>query len=523
MQITEARDLDSITFIGAGIATSYALLSLLKEMGQKSANRKLKIRVIDKYPELFTGIPYGERSGKSVLLINALESFIPEPHRGVFVDWLKANKDALINEFLNAGGGKADKWLKDNLSSINKGEWDGLFVPRFFFGKYISQMAQASIDGACKKDIIEFKFSTEEVIDVKREGSHFHIETKSGNGFYSDSVILSVGSLPTRKIYGDQSLVLNDRYLVLNDIYKKSLPDNLKTLKSFIHQDSQKRIDFLLLGANASGLEFLYKTMDEAEIRDVLDSVTVLSSQGIMPDSHVDCDGLEKFHPNHLTSLGSDGSLTAEKIADAAYKDIQKARELSLGAASTVGVISKEVGALLSRLGPEEARSFACLHGNNIGRMQRCAGSHYTSSLDELMGLTEYRHIAGRFSNLESDKANNGLVLEYKDTKSGEVVRHPKVFNVVINCMGATDLDSKDTPVLFKNLIASELVIPNGSGIGFEVNPDFEASENFYVLGPLLAGNVIDGKPLWHLEHCGRIIWSSTLMIDRFIQKALPV
>jgi hypothetical protein len=24
-------------------------------------------------------------------------------------------------------------------------------------------------------------------------------------------------------------------------------------------------------------------------------------------------------------------------------------------------------------------------------------------------------------------------------------------------------------------------------------------------MGPLLAGNVINGSPVWHMEHCGRI------------------
>jgi hypothetical protein len=32
-----------------------------------------------------------------------------------------------------------------------------------------------------------------------------------------------------------------------------------------------------------------------------------------------------------------------------------------------------------------------------------------------------------------------------------------------------------------------------------------EAAPGFYVMGPLLAGNVIDGSPVWHMEHCGRI------------------
>jgi len=32
-----------------------------------------------------------------------------------------------------------------------------------------------------------------------------------------------------------------------------------------------------------------------------------------------------------------------------------------------------------------------------------------------------------------------------------------------------------------------------------------EAARGLFALGPLLAGNVISGMPVWHLEHCGRI------------------
>ena len=86
--------------------------------------------------------------------------------------------------------------------------------------------------------------------------------------------------------------------------------------------------------------------------------------------------------------------------------------------------------------------------------------------------------------------------------------------------MGATDFVSEDTPELLKNLIERNLLIPNDSGIGFDVNTDFEASKDLFILGPLLAGNVIDDKPLWHLEHCGRIIWSSSKMAQKWAKKA---
>jgi uncharacterized NAD(P)/FAD-binding protein YdhS len=37
------------------------------------------------------------------------------------------------------------------------------------------------------------------------------------------------------------------------------------------------------------------------------------------------------------------------------------------------------------------------------------------------------------------------------------------------------------------------------------VNDEMEASPGLFVLGPLLAGNVVNGTAIWHVEHCGRI------------------
>ena len=35
---------------------------------------------------------------------------------------------------------------------------------------------------------------------------------------------------------------------------------------------------------------------------------------------------------------------------------------------------------------------------------------------------------------------------------------------------------------------------------------NMQASKNLYIAGPLLAGNKIEDKVFWHLEHCVRII-----------------
>jgi hypothetical protein len=33
----------------------------------------------------------------------------------------------------------------------------------------------------------------------------------------------------------------------------------------------------------------------------------------------------------------------------------------------------------------------------------------------------------------------------------------------------------------------------------------------------LLAGNVIENNAVWHVEHCGRILWTSGLLSEKLI------
>jgi uncharacterized NAD(P)/FAD-binding protein YdhS len=81
--------------------------------------------------------------------------------------------------------------------------------------------------------------------------------------------------------------------------------------------------------------------------------------------------------------------------------------------------------------------------------------------------------------------------------------------------VGSTNLANKNIPELLKNLIEKGYCKPNDSKIGFEVNELLEASDNLHIVGPLLAGNVFDGKAVWHVEHCGRIIWLSQVLSEK--------
>jgi uncharacterized NAD(P)/FAD-binding protein YdhS len=500
-----------ITFIGSGIAMVYTLIKFLETLYKTGSTKILEINIIEKYPEFFFGIPYGKRSGKSVLLINSLRAFLPKEERSIFIEWLKVNKDRLLEGYLIAGGEESKRWLDNNIADIDDDLWDDLFIPRSFFGEYIHAKVNESIKQAEKKGLIKTTYIVSEAIDILKHPGITEIKLDTGKSLFSKEIVLCVGSLPPKKIYSENLHFEDNDFLLINDIYNEDLGSNFDKIENFLLNRKNNETNVLIVGANASSLETIYKLNNKKEVNGAITNYIVLSTHGKMPDSEIDLPLKEKFIPENLMSLQNKVNITAKEIADAAFKDIDLSDKINLGAASTVDVISKAFGVLLNKLSIEELEIFACKYGNEIGRKQRCAGVHYTSVVDKLKESNKFIHIAGKYSDIIKGSDSN-YKFEFIDSKTTHKHIFPKNIHLVVNCIGSIDLENENTPILLKNLLDKKYIIANKSKIGLKVNDTFKASENIYVSGPLLAGNVIEGKPLWHLEHCGRIIWSSNLV-----------
>ncbi|GGD41076.1 FAD/NAD(P)-binding protein [Muriicola marianensis] len=507
-----------ILYVGAGIATSFSLLKLLENLKEHPPQFPISIGVIDKYSEFFKGIPYGKRSGDSVLLINALQAFLPQPQREAYVAWLNAHKEELVSHFLQAGGSRAQKWLTDNQACLEKGQWDELFVPRSFFGQYIEEKVLNAVAEAEKSGRVSIDYHVGEVSDIEKTSGGFDLILDNGSMLHSRKVVLSIGSLPNTRLPGVEVSDKKGEFMTVHSIYDYELDHVLTELQTFLDNRQSQETNVLVIGANASGLETLYKFTDLPSLDEKISRYFVLSTHGVMPDAEIDPEGMDSFVPKHLQALQSRESLTAKEIAEATFKDLDLAESIPLGAATTVGIISRGFGSLLSKLSPEELANFACFYGNEIGRRQRCAGQHYISSVEELKKAGRLTHIAGRYERLKGDNKGHAI-LTYTDTHSGKQVELEEPLHLVINCIGSTNLTREDIPPLMSNLIRKGYIKPNASNIGISVNAQLEASRGIHVIGPMLAGNVVKGSALWHLEHCGRIIWTSELLADIVTEK----
>lgn len=506
---------EDITFIGSGISTSFTVLHLLEKIKTKKDHSFLNISIIDKYKEFNTGIPYGSRSGFSVLLITSLRNFLPEPELGYFLKWLKKNKEWLIEGFLKEGGQLSKEWVLNHTTKIKNNEWEDLFIPRRFFGHYINQKVKENIQNLANEGKVKVTYIIGNVIDIEHAKNTWTAILEDTSKVCSSKLVLSIGSLPTNTLWRDKDIVQDDNLLFINNPYKLELSKTLNKIREHVSNKKNQVSNVVIIGANASGLEMLYKMNDDDAISNGINSFTVLSTQGLLPDAVIDYEKLSFYSPNALKSLVKHDSLTAKEIADAAFKDLDNAKKIKLGAATTVGIVSSAFGSLLSKLNTRELKNFACYYGNEIGRRQRVAGLHYSNTVQTLKNEKRFQHIAGRFSNMKN--INTQYFLEYLETATKKNRLMNKPIDIIVNCAGGMNLTMNKIPALLKNILLKEYIKANESNIGIEVNDELEASPDLHIIGPLLAGNVIENHAVWHVEHCGRIVALSEILAKKLI------
>ena len=524
--VIEAIDNESneadVTFIGSGISSSFTLLNYLDNLKKNNFITTTKIDIIDKSGEFTTGIPYGSRSGFSVLLITSLRDFLPEPELTNFIEWLNNNKGWLLDKFKKEGGVLSVNWLDKHSKQLENNDWKDLFIPRNFFGKYLIEKIKRKIEILQIQGIVKVNYIDAKVLDLNKKEEGFELLLNNNEKLESKKVIMSVGSLPINYLWGSKSLIKKDNLLLLNNPYKPTLSSSFDSISSFIKKRPLKqKLNVLIVGTNASGLELLYKLNDLDEIGKRVNKFTFLSTQGLIPNAAVDEERKERFNPSNLIELQYKEKLTAKDIAQAAHKDLDYAEEIDLGAASTVAKISSSFGKLLSRLDQNELREFACKYGNEIGRRQRCAGDHYLETIDVLKKQHKFDHIAGKFIDIK--ETDQEIFLEYLDTETQKNIILDEPVHIIINCVGSMNFKNENIPLFFKNVIKKGYCVPNQTQIGFDVNSNFETTANLHVIGPLLAGNIIDNKPIWHVEHCGRIMWLSKLLVVKVFNQQLTL
>jgi uncharacterized NAD(P)/FAD-binding protein YdhS len=506
-----------IAIVGSGIACSRTICELAGRL--KDSPRRgemLRIAVIEKEGEMWNGIPYGRRSTVGALAFQKLQEFLDEPERSCYIEWLVANADQWLKTFREGGGPGAAKWIADNQSLMEQDKWGELYLPRFLFGMYVSSQVARAVEELASAGLASVTPIHGEATEIRRmSDGHYAIAVEDGNAGVSVKaarVVLAIGSPPQRSIHSE--LVagrLGQTHI--DNIYSPSEDLTLQKMRQALAPLPDRRMgNILIVGSNASSLEVLYLIAYRPEIRSVISSVVVLSRNGLLP--YEICDRTVQFELTALDSLCESSYFSAADLMAAITCDVRRAEELKLNIADLRDAVGAAVSRSTALLSLSEQKKFICEHGVHYSRMMRRAGRDTRGAAEELVRAGLITLVKGDLRRLEPSPSGAGLLsATYATAGCPAEITHPVPFSLTVNCGGFEELDLCSSR-LINSLVENELCYVNSTKRGFLINDRLEASENVYVIGPLVAGNFNDTVRLWHAESASRIVSLAKLLAD---------
>lgn len=506
----EKENIYDLAFVGSGIACTYTIIQFMNLIEQAPLKQKIKILIIDKADEFWVGIPYGKRSGFNSLIITSLKDFLSIDELELFKTWLQQNISWIFKNFMRRNGKLSSDWLKNNKKKFAENNWDDIYLPRYIFGYFLRERVTILLESAVKKNVLDYKLLKAEVTDIHKTDAIYKLTL---NDNFSNSqeiecgkIILSIGSPPKKNLYSAGNYKLLSGVHIIEDLYQPKMELNVKLIHETLKKSENKmQNNILIVGSNASALEAVYNIMDISGMENLINKFYFLSHNGSFPyRSHNDTVNLNDFTLATLNSLKKSSNITSKQILEAVKKDIELIKTQNVNIAEIICKVSNLINELVVRLSPSQQKIFVTKHGVEIGKFQRKAGKEYCDVVDNLSLVNKLENLKGKFGEFVYQEEKLAHI-EYVESHTLVKKTFDKPLKFIINCCGFEDLTTNSSSDLIINLITNNICRTNTSKRGFMVNENFEADNNFFIMGPLLAGNSNKQTMIWHVESCTRI------------------
>jgi uncharacterized NAD(P)/FAD-binding protein YdhS len=508
-----------IAIVGSGVSCSYTVISYISLLLNQIPKQPLRLAIIDKDGVGWVGVPYGQRNGQHSLIISSLKEFLPQPELDNFKHWLNQNYQWVFDTAERGMGLLSSKWFDNHQPEMSAGDWDELFVPRYAFGLYLKGRISELLQQAQACGAIEYSLVTAEVTDLQQVDGLYQIEMDANEGrssLMAQKVILAIGSPPNKNIsFVDDSA---QGLCYIDNMYEPSQSLNIDLIiKTLQNSHSPEQNQVLIIGSNASALETIYSLSNNIDAVKLINKFIVISNGGF-PSRICPTVSTDVYEAQYLKALAKSPDLTAKDILEAVKQDVAMALAQNETVGSTYATISKRVIEALHLLSAAEQSLFVTKYGVEIGKHQRRAGSDYLNVVEQLMSAGKLDLIKGKFIKT-SRLSNEQHGFEFLDASTQEKQVFSTPLRVVVNCAGFQDL-TKSSSTLIENLIQRGICTPNDSNNGFYVNENFEANQNLYLVGPLVAGNINHKFKIWHAESCARIVGISQQLAEILVQNS---
>jgi len=511
-----------IAILGGGISSSLTLLHLIRNLlSLNRPQKEISIVVVEKQNEFWKGFPYGKRSSINSLTITTLGEFVPEKEKKSFIGWLDSTQDKWIGLLKTHGGDASVKWIENNYPMIQKKQWDEIYIPRFLFGDYVDEKLQEAIQNVRAKGLANIHLIEAEATNLlKKDNAQYEAELKEKNGetisVVAGKIILAIGSPPVKSI--QSPLSGNSGYLYIEDAYLPGIENNIDSIAQlFSAITDQNKRNILIVGSNASTLEFLYLIQHESEIKKLLNKIIAISYSGLLPH-RITPNNFPNYQFSNLISLREKKNYTSTELMDTIEKDMQIAYAKGVHIGDTYYQLSDLVVELLNKLDENQQKDFHSTYGWRFTKLIRRAGAEYRDAAEELIQQKKLDLLKGKFLSVVASKNDPAFgVLNYISSTSQELT-HPLLFPAVINCSGFEELNACSSE-LINNLVKQGLCTINSTNRGFEVSEKFEANDNLYIVGPLLGGIFNNKLRYWHVENARRIYTVGEMLAEILVNQ----
>jgi uncharacterized NAD(P)/FAD-binding protein YdhS len=521
--MVQSKNNFDLLIIGSGISCSLSLLHFLNEYESSihTIKKTINIAIIERDEVFWKGMPYGNRSSVNALIITPLADFIHQEQKDEFLKWLESNFIIWKNILLNKGGDTAQLWLQENETLLIAKKWDDIYIPRFLYGMFIDEIIQKKINNAISKGFLNLKNIRAEVITVSKINHKafavtYQLPQQEYTQLIAKDILLAIGS-PALKT----NIYLPINALYINDIYFNSEDENLQQIFLQLSKiaDFQLR-NILIIGSNASAIEILYLLGSNNAIMKSIHSITVLSTSGALPNKMDDTKQVEAYEFSFLGKLQKD-TFTAKDLMQAILKEQEELFKKGLTLTQVHHLFIPLFYELLNnQLSEKEQYLFYTYYGMQFSKLIRRAGKDYYTVVNSLLTTNKLNFLKGTFNNVNRN-TSTALTNKFQFLQNGVVKEYEIPMAVYINCMGFEPLNETTSPLL-GSLIENNICEIHPNNIGFTVNEYFEASKNFYIMGPLLNGIFNKQNKLWHVENAKSIYHLAKQWARNWASKILP-
>ncbi len=509
-----------IVFVGSGLSSSstlYHILSTLQKQPQTTT--ALKIAVIEKSGEFFKGIAYGRRTSIHSLTINPVKDFFQEQDKPEFFNWFNELKKNNWPGVEDVEKGILNNWFSQNAGKLNHEGLNGVYIPRFLYGLFLSQKLTGIIADCEQRDITKVDLITGEAVDAEQiagtDGYLLAVETPGQTlAITANVLVLTTGCLDVKRITNGALSM----FLCIDDVYSPSLAASLDKISEALAALPPQKRNVLIIGSNASASELVHiLSRNSGKKQEGFNKIVILSGSGLPDRLHVNADYDHLL--DELRKLEDAGNYTADALIAAIERDVKNAAAQQLSVGKIHYSLSDRVFKIQQKLNPGEALKFFNEHAWAYTRITRRTSEDYYFTEQELVESGKLQFIKGRFIKLCDGQSHpDGLRFMYKPVRGTAAKECDEAFPVIINCSGSEPVTNTTTR-LIRNMLDKGLLNINHNNMGLAADEQFAAAENLYIMGPLLAGIYTLKYKFWHLENAKRLNGLTAALSNTLVSK----